>query len=313
MKADLLFKYFSGIASESDKKSIGEWLAKLPKARIEYERSEFLFEGSVLYGPESVPAIVQRNRKRPLLRCLTAASVAALFFLAGLHFGGRRLGVGTDGGMMSIQTLPGERASVTLSDGTLVRLNACTRIDYPVRFGNGLRNVSLRGEAFFEVAHEPGRPFVVSTFASDIRVLGTRFNVLADEATGTFSTVLTDGKVEVTGKRDGASVSLAPGESVILDDGVFTKRAVSDPAALCWLDGNVDLKADSFATLLHRLEVAFGVRIIPEMEELPPVNDLTGQLRISDGIEHALKALRHVLDFNFTFDEESQTIIIQGN
>lgn len=311
MKTHLLFKYFRGEASESEKQFIGKWLDANPSARKEYERLQFLFEGSVLHAEAGIRECTPGKRPFRMMRYLAAATVSALFFFAGMRLGGRLWDGQATQEMMSVQTQPGERVSVTLCDGTLVRLNSCTRLDYPARFGKDRRTVRLSGEAMFEVTRDAVHPFVVSTFASDIQVLGTRFNVHADENAGAFSTLLIAGKVEVTGKRDGFRVTMLPGESVTLVEGTLQKGIVAEPAAPCWLEGYVDLRADDFASLLSRFEAAFGVRIILEMKKIPSVSDLSGQLRISDGIEHALKTLQHVLHFNYTFDKETETIIIR--
>lgn len=73
---------------------------------------------------------------------------------------------------------------LVLSDGTKVWLNADSKIKYPVSFGQDKREVSLRGEGYFEVAKDSTRPFIVSTDKMDVRVLGTTFDVNTYEEEG---------------------------------------------------------------------------------------------------------------------------------
>ena len=200
--------------------------------------------------------------------------------------------------MMALSTRPGERAEVTLSDGTVVTLNADTRLEYPVTFRGNERRVRIDGEALFRVQHDEKHPFIVSTFASDIRVLGTTFNVLADEHSRLFETTLKEGQVRVTNLANLTDVhTMTPGEVVSLVDGRLQKSVLQDPASLCWVDGLVNLKADSFEALMERFEKVYGVHII--LKASPSIEGLSGELRVSEGIEHALKVLQHVVDFQY--------------
>lgn len=123
----------------------------------------------------------------------------------------------------SFETPAGQRVSMNLSDGTHVWLNAGSRIEYPVVFDRKARRVKVSGEAMFEVTHDANRPFIVETFVSEIEVLGTKFNVVADESRSLFSTTLLEGKVKVTSGDQ--NVILHPDEVVNLINGhllVFT-------------------------------------------------------------------------------------------
>lgn len=118
----------------------------------------------------------------------------------------------------SIYVPAGQRMELTLADGTHVWLNSEARLEYPVLFAQDVRRVRLSGEALFEVAHDKSHPFVVETFASDIRVLGTRFNVDADEEHRRFSTALLEGCVRISNRLDPAQASIVilPNERVDL-------------------------------------------------------------------------------------------------
>lgn len=85
-----------------------------------------------------------------------------------------------------MQAPNGQRLKLTLPDGTGVQLNSGSVIEYPSVFGKDVRRIRLSGEAMFDVTHNEEQPFVVETFASDIRVLGTRFNVVANENASDF-------------------------------------------------------------------------------------------------------------------------------
>lgn len=110
----------------------------------------------------------------------------------------------------------GERKEVIFQDGTRVFLNAGSTISYPERFGLSERRVNLDGEAYFEVAHNPRRPFIVET--SDhaaIRVLGTEFDVKAYRSDPTISVVLIRGSVEFA--QGSSSYLLKPSQRLVFD------------------------------------------------------------------------------------------------
>lgn len=306
MKQETLFRYFKGLASPEEERQIGAWLLEDPAARKEFEQAQFLFEGIVLHSP------AQPKRKplviKSILRYAAGIAAAALLAFATGHFVRRDTVRELSHEMMALATRPGERAQVTLSDGTVVTLNADSRIEYPVTFQGGERRVKVDGEALFQVQHDEKHPFIVSTFATDIRVLGTTFNVLSDEQGHVFSTTLKEGEVQVTSLSDPADrYVMQPNEVVTLVDGKLRKSRLEDPAALCWVDGLVSLKADSFEALMNRFEKVYGVHII--LKASPSIEGLSGELRVSEGVEHALKVLQHVVDFQY--DLYGDNIIIR--
>src|SRR5665647_1100001 len=91
----------------------------------------------------------------------------------------------------------GNQSRIVLSDSTVVWLNAGSRLVYPTLFKNKTREVLLFGEAFFEVAKNPEKPFIVKTSDLEIRVLGTQFNVSAYEEDDLVQTVLKEGSVDI--------------------------------------------------------------------------------------------------------------------
>ncbi|CAA9195740.1 FecR family protein [Flavobacterium bizetiae] len=109
----------------------------------------------------------------------------------------------------------GERAKITLSDGTQIWLNAGSHLKYPIKFKGGTREVYLTGEAFFDVAKDKEHPFIIHTDKMDTKVLGTSFNVQAypDHVTQEVS-VLT-GRVNVKSTVTDENVYVTPGQKVV--------------------------------------------------------------------------------------------------
>lgn len=135
-------------------------------------------------------------------------------------------------------TVPrGESFKVVLCDGTEVWLNANSNFVYPTAFVGNERVVTLEGEAYFKVAKDAKRPFIVKTPNIQTRVLGTEFNIRSYTSDDTH-VVLINGKVEVSNAQGGAYTRLYPGEDAHLQsDGNFFLTEVDLDAYVYWKDG----------------------------------------------------------------------------
>ncbi|MDR2119260.1 MAG: FecR domain-containing protein [Tannerella sp.] len=116
---------------------------------------------------------------------------------------------------MTVQVEYGKQERLTLPDGTKVTLNAGTLFSCPQSFRGGKRIVQLNGEAFFDVARNRSKPFVVQTADADIEVLGTSFNVKAYAEDEFVAVTVESGKVKVN--MEDAMTQLLPGEQFFLD------------------------------------------------------------------------------------------------
>lgn len=156
---------------------------------------------------------------------------------------------------------------LVLSDGTKVWLNADSKIKYPVSFGQDKREVSLRGEGYFEVAKDSTRPFIVSTDKMDVKVLGTTFDVNTYEDEGKSFVVLVEGLVEV---------SAGKGESRIITPGYMAEVNMHDVQAkihvskcdtehyIAWKSGNFSFRNASLTEILKRVSRYYDVTVIRE-------------------------------------------------
>ncbi len=308
---ELLFKYFRGEATPEEQQRIGEWLEADPVENgKQYKTARFIYEGSIIYGR---PAILAKFFSwRMIGRYAAGIAAAAALVLGTGYFAQQRTYDSLSGQLAVLETPAGQRARMVLPDGSQVWLNADTRMEYPAVFAKGERRVKLSGEALFEVAHDKACPFIVETFASEVEVLGTRFNVLADAEANEFSTTLLQGRVKVTNLADNGNIIIMnPAEVVSLVNGRLLLENGTDPAALCWLDGQVSFGGLSFEALMSRFEKAFGTTILIEREKMPEACYSRGKVRVADGIDHALGVLQHSIDFTYTKDEQSNTIVIR--
>lgn len=321
MTDELLFKYFSNEASAEEVAQIEQWLEEDPARQSEFDSAHYLFNAMILHSDElskmTTPGALEKTSRKSKVRRLVYryAAAAAAVVIAGLSgvFVEREINYNKMTAQTNVLEVPaGQRMSITLSDGTQVQLNGNSRIEYPVIFSRKQRNVKLSGEAFFEVKQDERHPFIVETFASKVEVLGTRFNVYADEASEYFSTALVDGKVKVTTNDETAEqVVLAPDEMVRFVNNHLVVTKVDAENLISWTEGYVNLADTDFASLMHRFENVYGVKIVIERETMPEIGYKSGKIRVSEGVNFALKLLQHECKFTYTENYETNTITIR--
>ena len=186
---------------------------------------------------------------------------------------------GTSGGdfTAALTTPKGAWFTAVLADGTTVNLNAGSTLEMHTSGGVPIREVTLRGEAFFDVAKVDGaRPFVVHVEGrtghkgGDLHIisLGTRFNVKAYEG-GNVLTSLDQGRIEL--EKDGRILTtLDPGEAVIMDDS-GVRKVEGQAAASCWKDGKFDFEQKRVDEILADLSRWYDARI--EYTDKRPITD----------------------------------------
>jgi len=129
----------------------------------------------------------------------------------------------------TISTKPGSKSKIELPDGTQVWLNADSKLEYKGDFSGKYREVSLSGEAYFDVVKDKSRPFIIHTTTVQIKVLGTAFNVRSYPADKTTETALIRGSVEVTlNAQPDKKVILKPNEKVVIDNATAVINNTAD-------------------------------------------------------------------------------------
>ncbi len=205
----------------------------------------------------------------------------------------------------TLQIPRGGEFVLCLADGTVVTLNADSKIHYPDRFIGNERQVSLEGEAFFEVAKDSLRPFVVKTNGIDVRVLGTAFNLKAypDEYQ---QTTLVRGAVEVV--LDKQQVLLHPGEQVTCIDKELRVEQVDVKPYIAWKDDRFVFENEPLEDVLKKLERWYNITVFIQNHALTEKR-FTGNLPKYEDIGNVLKIL--ALTTNIKFELNDRTLIVQ--
>ncbi len=222
---------------------------------------------------------------------IRVASAAAIL-IAGLLIGGAATyfisSEKNSSEQLVFETPRGEKSIVKLPDGTEVWLNANSRLVYN-SFSASLRQVELKGEAFFKVTHNENAPFVVKTNECDIKVLGTTFNVMAYDEFGRKEITLLEGKVDVI---SGANEQiLKPGQSLILKNHKVQVTEVNPTQASAWVDNKFNFKDIPLSELIKRLENWYDVDITLDNPSGREVN-YTGTFKNEETIWQVLDAIK---------------------
>ncbi len=170
--------------------------------------------------------------------------------------------------MNTVEVAKGEKASVTLSDGTIVWLNAETKITYPSQFATKTREVSIEGEAYFNVAKDEKKPFIVSGNGFNINVLGTQFNVSAHSGEDVII-ALKEGKISVNTADSENNVVQKPGDQLqFTTDGRTILQKTDITTIDSWTKGEFVFSAQPLATIVKSLERTFNVPIVLSNENI---------------------------------------------
>ena len=164
-----------------------------------------------------------------------------------------------------VNNLDASNLSFELEDGTKVTLNANSSLTFPAVFDTNQRNVTLKGEAFFEVAKDKKRPFRVITGDIVTTVLGTKFNVNTNLLNKGVQIALVEGKVAVNyAQKNRTSVVLNPNEVLTFDqeNNSLSKNNVDVNEFTGWKDGALKFKNASFNDVSNKLFHYYGIQLI---------------------------------------------------
>jgi transmembrane sensor len=152
-------------------------------------------------------------------------------------------------------------AAITLSDGTKVWLNAGSSLTYPAAFSGKERKVSIEGEAYFEVAHDPSLPFKVRNGETEVTVLGTHFNVNAYKDEPGIDVTLIEGKVAVS--RNNKTQKLSPGQQATIprNGDILFSASVDIEQVMAWKNGAFSFKGSDIQNIMRQIARWYNVDI----------------------------------------------------
>jgi ferric-dicitrate binding protein FerR (iron transport regulator) len=307
-------------------------LNRMKRADIEFTRAES--------EPVGMEAPKKKNSKKWLIPFGVVAGGLVLFFVFKNMGGSSEKRNKKESTLSQVSTKPGMRTQIQLPDGSVVKLNASSSLTYDKNFGKNVREVSLTGEAFFDVTKDSSHPFIIHTNVIDIKVLGTAFNVKSYPNDANTETSLLRGKVEVTVKnRSNEKFYLEPNEKLVVanDNSMIAKPSASQPGQkgtkidvstkpiyllqhithdrvdsaiiieTSWLDNRLIFQEnETFREIAPKMERWYGVQIVFNSEKVAAYRPFVSFK--NETINQALDELK--LLFKFNYDVEGNMITI---
>lgn len=293
-------------------------------------KTELPLESGPMPCPESEPGITEsegnseseRNPDvvwlesrtyKPYKRALVAAAGILLilccwkFWWSSRNWGSTVEGPAQDS--VWVSTAPAETKKMLLPDGTLVQLNAGTCFGYPANFGADRKVRLLRGEAFFEVAPDSKRPFIVLAAQTKTTVLGTSFNIRAYEKDNGAAIALVTGKVSVSISNASASVTLTPHNRLSYDgttNSFQTDHFDKEQDVAAWREKAISFQDADFDEIALQLKNLYNIELINESNRKHW--SYTGYFA-SENVTEIAKTICITENLSYTFDQNRIIII----
>lgn len=287
MRIELLHRLIAGSTTEEENRELMEWFRQCASQ----EEFFMLFENVWKDSPDEMPRDVQERMYRRLNRDLgeekktikvipwhsyfsrkiwqrvAVACIIVVLSLANYNMFHKQKQLSTQNFMVSAEK--GQRAFVTLPDSTKVWLNSDTKISYPADYGMKERNVALMGEAYFEVAKNPDKRFIVETKGMQVEALGTAFNINAYKNDNKIIASLFSGSVRVS-YEDHVTI-LKPHESVkvdLLTRDFFQYEDNTMKDIALWRENEITFDGESLEEIAHIINRLYNTTIYIEDESL---------------------------------------------
>lgn len=210
----------------------------------------------------------------------------------------------------NVLTTPrGGQYQVILPDGTKVWMNAESSLRYPVQFHGNNRSVTLSGEAYFETAADPAKPFFVNiNNKAEVEVLGTSFNINAYTNEPNIAATLVTGKIKTTnrsGIRHPASEILLPAHQAIISANEIKVEKADMDKALAWKNGLFNFENADVQTVMKQLERWYNIDVVYE-KEIPRIY-FVGKMSRNMTLDGVLKTLE---DSEVRFRMEGRKLVV---
>lgn len=327
MEKDKLISFITSNQSIEDYSEISEWINAIEENKEEYIRYKNLW-AIMQHGndmPETkIQEALSKIRKKPnrrkqsfkLWHFMKYAALVAIVLLCGYLIGTRDFNNKIT--MNEIFVPNGNRSSVLLPDGSKVWISNGTKLIYPEEFNGKNRIVELEGEGFFDVTQDKTHPFIVKIGQNRIKVLGTKFAVVAYPDDKLIKAELISGQIQFDVKEKNQtnefhSYLMNPSQSLTLDksSGKLSQSRIAVSFYKYWINGVYEFKDETFEELAKKIERVYNVKVNFEEENLKK-QLFSGTLSINDNIYTLMEVFKRASGEPFSYKHEGNNIYIKG-
>ncbi|MEM9327356.1 MAG: FecR domain-containing protein [Bacteroidota bacterium] len=269
----LLEKYYQGQCSAEEQQAIENWLERQESREVYPEQSRLqaieheMWDNISAELPgsseaQSVPLYRAAMRYAATAVILCALGLSAYFLSVSPDVASGEYIVNFDD-FRTVETQRAQKRTLTLPDGSSIRLNYETVVKVPDQFEDDQRIVYLSGHAHFDVAKDPDRPFIVYTDESKTQVLGTSFDINTSKVNGETEIIVTSGKVTFSGvEADRSKVTLTPNDRAILSsDQTIVTDQVDAAQLTAWKDNRLVFDDRTLEQVIQVLEPWYDIKV----------------------------------------------------
>ncbi|MFK7773015.1 MAG: FecR family protein [Saprospiraceae bacterium] len=289
---NLIYKSFSGDLSAEEQNQLDNWLSDSDANQKEADALTKTWQLSANFSKNlevnldaefaqlqnRIDADEKGNVKEAIVKTMPTARkkswwkplsvAAAVLLLAGAFFVFNQNPATVE--MLAMETLEGEMKEVALADGSKVWLNENSKLTYPDVMNGEERRVSLKGEAFFDITKNPSKPFIIDTRDTEVKVLGTSFEVRAmDDETKT-EVVVKTGKVSLGKRNEVKPLILTKNQKGVYNNKTqgYVRSEVKNLNSISWQSKILDFNDVTLEKVLVDLENYFDIKVILENQDL---------------------------------------------
>lgn len=318
-----IFKYIKGEGTYIERKNVIEWIRECPDNQKKFNILKAEHIGSTLKDVENNDNEIhykKLNNKIKGRRKYIYSSVVALVFLFGAFFlwnnnhdvvckGYTNSPEKNDyNDTLNTITSNSNEQEVILPDGSRITLNIDSKLIYPKKFNDTVREVTLVGEAFFDIIKDVNKPFIVNANELKIRVLGTSFNVKSYSEDNKIETTLVSGKVELIKDRE-TPIILAPSQKAVFNktEKKMKIEEVNSSDVIAWREGKLIFNKTTLQEVVVDLERKYQVQFIIDSQSLLDyeytgtfdnlkINEVLDLLIISSPIKYTIQNEKIILN-----------------
>ncbi|GAB5539507.1 MAG: FecR domain-containing protein [Salibacteraceae bacterium] len=261
---DLIAKSLSNNATERENKMLNEWRAAAEENEQEYQALKSIWLATdnqgVVDTEEALSKVLSQVGENADLknRFSWYAIAAAILFL---------LTVGSTFWYLSRTDIKhfqtGEQmATMTLSDGSVITLNAASHLEYPDKFDSDTRTVSFTGQGYFSIEGNPTKPFIINTESGEVRVVGTAFEINTKQEEYPLQVTVEEGVVKVSSKSTGSVERVVAGEMArLIRTNELTVEETDNVAPIYWKNKTIRFKRTPLNEVAETLNELIGMEI----------------------------------------------------
>lgn len=339
MDWDLRGKHLSDECNSQEKLEVENWLSRADKNRDEVEQDKSMlnkidtyyqakkFNSNVAWknvhtqiSPTKVKSIQHKNRRKETIaqfyKYAAVVVVALLLGSIGYFIGFRNQDTAVYSEVISVENQV--LNEYVLPDGSVVTLNGYSKLLFPKKFKGDIREVTIIGEAFFDVKPNPEKPFVINAGNAQVKVLGTSFNVCAYPEDETIEVIVETGKVQVISTNtdllaENREIFLTPGEKGTLfkESRLLEKTVNLNANFLAWKTHDLIFNKVPLNEVIASLEKAYHIDI--EITE-PELNDLLYEGHFDQKpIDFILNVIRLTFNLELSVEDKQYALSSRTN